>query len=63
MTIYLAVQLTLEIVTIVTTDPWDWFGTVQIVVELLIVAALWLPPGARYFRRVDTADAAVPATA
>jgi len=49
LTVYLAVQVILHVVTIVTTDPWDWTATVQIVLEALIVIALWLPSGSRAF--------------
>lgn len=47
-TIYLAIQLVLHAVTAVTTD-WDWALLVQAVVEVLLLAALWAPPGSRHF--------------
>ena len=47
-TIYLAVQLVLHGVTAATTD-WDWAVLVQAVVEVLLLAALWAPPGSRHF--------------
>ncbi len=48
LTIYLAIQLILHAVTAATTD-WDWAVLVQAVVEVLVLAALWAPPGSRHF--------------
>ncbi len=56
-TVYLALLLVLQIVTVVTSDEWDWFGFAEIVIEVLILAAVWLPPGARYFRAASVAPA------
>jgi holin-like protein len=57
LTIYLVVQIALHIVTIVVADTWDWTETAQIALEVLILLAVWLPPGAHFFRvrRVDDA--------
>jgi holin-like protein len=56
LTIYLAVQLVLHVVTIVTADTWDWTSIAEIVIYLFVGAAVWTPPGSRYFAaREDTA--------
>jgi holin-like protein len=62
-TIYLAVQVVLHSVTIASTESWDWFGFAQVVFDVLILAALWLPPGSRYFRAASPTDAEIPAPA
>jgi lysylphosphatidylglycerol synthetase-like protein (DUF2156 family) len=48
LTIYLAIQLVLHAVTAATTD-WDWAVFAQAVVEVLLLVALWAPPGSRHF--------------
>jgi len=48
--VYLAVQFVLHVVTVATTS-WDPVTLVQILVDVFIVAALWAPPGSRWFRR------------
>ncbi|MFE5408592.1 hypothetical protein [Microbacterium sp. NPDC056569] len=53
---YLAILIVLNAVTIATTDGWDWSTAVQLAIEVLILVALWFPPGSRHFRRTD-ADA------
>lgn len=63
LTVYLAVALTLHTVNIVTSDSWDWFGFAEVAVELLIIAAVWLPPGSRYFTARAETDAAAAAGA
>ena len=55
-TIYVGVQAILYVVTIVTTDPWDWWSVGALVIHLAVLAALWLPPGSRYFRDVRAAE-------
>ncbi|MHC9045030.1 hypothetical protein ACYX8G_10635 [Microbacterium saperdae] len=47
-TIYLGVQLVLHAVTAATTD-WDGAVLAQAVVEVLLLVALWAPPGSRHF--------------
>nr|WP_208380025.1 hypothetical protein [Microbacterium endophyticum] len=49
-TIYLGVQITLHLTTIITTDVWDWYAAVQLALEIFVVAVVWLPPASRYFR-------------
>ncbi len=56
--IYLAIQLVLHIVTVITTDEWDWTAIAIIVAELFTAIALWAPPGAGYFREAAATDAA-----
>lgn len=50
-TVYIGVLLLLHVVTIVTTDGWDWTSVIPLMVEVLILTALWLPPGSRHFAR------------
>jgi holin-like protein len=49
LTIYLAAQLVLHVVTIVTADTWDWASIVQILLYVFVGIAVWTPPGSRYF--------------
>ncbi len=49
-TVYLVVQFVLHVITVATTS-WDPVTLIQIVVDVFIVAALWAPPGSRWFRR------------
>lgn len=55
LTIYLAVQFVLHIVTIVTADTWDWTSAAEMVAYVFIAVAVWAPPGSRYFG-ADPAD-------
>lgn len=48
-TVYAGVLVGLNIVTLVSTDPWDVNALVHIVGAAAIVVVLWTPPGARYF--------------
>ncbi|MET0297252.1 MAG: hypothetical protein ABW024_07615 [Microbacterium sp.] len=48
-TIYLVIAIALHVTTIVSTDVWDWSAAVQALLDVAILAALWLPPGSRYF--------------
>lgn len=56
MTIYLMLSLALQIVTIVGTDVWEWTTAIGILLDTLILAALWLPPGSRYFAAVSAPE-------
>jgi uncharacterized membrane protein len=60
-TIYLAVLFLLSVFTIATTDGWDWGSMVDVAIEVLILIALWAPPGSRHFRRptIDADDDAI----
>ena len=58
LTIYLAVQFVLHIVTIVTADTWDWTSAAEMVSYVFIAVAVWTPPGSRYFR-ADPVDQSV----
>ena len=49
LTIYLAIAIVLHVVTIATAEGWQWSAIIEGVLELLILAVLWLPPGARFF--------------
>ncbi len=48
-TIYLVIAIGLHVVTIATTEGWQWSALIEGGVELLILAALWVPPGGRFF--------------
>lgn len=50
LTAYLAVQVVLHAVTIATT-AWDAALLALTVADVFILAALWTPPGARFFSR------------
>lgn len=56
-TVYLGILALLHVATIVTTDGWDWSAIVQLVLAALMVAAMWTPPGSRYFAK-DSGPAA-----
>ncbi|AZS37778.1 hypothetical protein CVS47_02424 [Microbacterium lemovicicum] len=63
-TLYLVAQLVLHVITIAVADAWDWTEAAQILLELLILAAVWAPPGARFFvRRTAAVDSPVPMAA
>ncbi|MEV5069195.1 hypothetical protein MRBLMI12_000758 [Microbacterium sp. LMI12-1-1.1] len=55
-TIYLAVLITLNAVTIAATDGWDWSTAIQLAVQVLVVVVLWAPPGSRHFARAAAAE-------
>lgn len=57
--IYLGIQLVLHVITVVTTDTWDWTAIAIIVAELFTAFALWAPPGAGYFRAATASEAAI----
>lgn len=49
LTVYLAVQFVLHVVTIVTADTWDWTSVAEMAIYVFIAVAVWTPPGSRYF--------------
>lgn len=55
-TIYIGAELILHVVSITTTDSWDWTSAVIIAVQLFILTALWAPPGAHWFRSAEPAQ-------
>ncbi len=50
LTIFVSAQFVLHLVTIISTDEWDWTATAGMIAAVFIVNALWTPPGSRYFR-------------
>ena len=52
-TVYFGILVALNVFTIVTTDDWDAFSVVQTIVQAVVVAALWLPPGSLRFASTD----------
>lgn len=63
LTIYIAVQFALHIVTIVSTEAWDASAVAEMIADTFILIAVWAPPGSRYFRRVPADQDAGAATA
>ncbi|WP_460772409.1 hypothetical protein [Microbacterium sp. GXF7504] len=59
-TVFAVLEIATQVVTVVRTDGWDASALVDLSLNVLVLAALWLPPGARYFRR---AVEAAPTTA
>jgi hypothetical protein len=59
-TVYLVISIGLHVTTIVSTDVWDWSAAIQAVIDALLIAVLWLPPGSRFYARRPAA-ASVPA--
>lgn len=61
LTFYLAVQIMLHTVVVVTSDTWDVAGILQIAVAAGLLALVWAPQGSRYFRsRVPAPDPYAP---
>jgi hypothetical protein len=54
-TVYIAVQLTLHVITIVTSDAWDGLLFVQIALQIALLVVLWTPLGSHYFRSREPA--------
>ena len=63
LTIYIAVQFALHIVTIVSTEAWDASAVAEMIADTFILIAVWAPPGSRYFRRIPADQDAGAATA
>ncbi|MEV7692575.1 hypothetical protein AB0N73_04520 [Microbacterium sp. NPDC089189] len=49
LTVYLALQLVLHTLTIITSDGWDVTAIVQMVLAVALLVVVWAPPGSRYF--------------
>ncbi len=60
-TIYVPIQIVLHIITITTTNPWDWSALVELVLDALVLVALWAPGGSRRFFAKRAAAASAPA--
>ena len=52
-TVYFGILVALNVITIVTSD-WDAFSFLQMSVQALVVAALWVPPGSLRFAPADS---------
>ncbi len=48
-TAYVIVEVPLHVITIVTTDPWDWTSNIELVLYLALLLVLWIPPGSHHF--------------
>ncbi|MCR2763921.1 hypothetical protein NQ152_10445 [Microbacterium sp. zg.B48] len=55
LTIYTVAQTALQIVTIVSSDAWDWSAFAELAADAFILLAVWAPPGSRYFRETPSA--------
>lgn len=49
LTVYLALQLALHVLTIITSDGWDVTAIVQMILAVALLVVAWAPPGSRYF--------------
>lgn len=49
---YFGILVVLNVISIVTAD-WDAFSVVQMIVQALVIAALWVPPGSLGFQAGD----------
>lgn len=58
LTLYLAAQLVLHIVTIFSTESWDWASGIALALYAFIGISLWTPPGSRYFQTTPADQAA-----
>lgn len=56
LSLYLAVQFVLHIITIVSTDSWDWAAVIELILYVFIAVAVWAPPGSRYFQRAAAGE-------
>jgi holin-like protein len=50
-TVYLGILMSLHLVTLLTTDGWDWSAAVQFALGAFVLTALWAPPAMRHFAR------------
>lgn len=54
-TVYIGIQIALDIVSLVTEHTWDWVSIVSVLLDAALVVILWAPATSRYFRRVSSA--------
>ncbi len=55
-TILVALEIATHVLTIVTTDGWDVTSLIDLAVAAIVLLAVWVPPGARHFRRERTPE-------
>lgn len=54
-TLYFGVLIVLHVLSIITTDGWDWSSTIQLALQVAALLLVWTPPGSRHFARIDAA--------
>ncbi|WP_431778662.1 hypothetical protein [Microbacterium aurantiacum] len=54
-TVYFGALIVLHVLSIVTTDGWDWSSMIQLALQAAALLLVWTPPGSRHFARVDAA--------
>lgn len=54
-TLYFGALLVLHVLSIITTDGWDWSSVIQLALQAAVLVLVWTPPGSRHFARVDAA--------
>lgn len=54
-TLYFGVLIVLHVLSIITTDGWDWSSMIQLALQSAALLLVWTPPGSRHFARIDAA--------
>lgn len=54
-TLYFGVLIVLHVLSIITTDGWDWSSMIQLALQVAALLLVWTPPGSRHFARIDAA--------
>lgn len=47
--------IVLHVLSIITTDGWDWSSMIQLALQVAALLLIWTPPGSRHFARIDAA--------
>ncbi|GAA0483149.1 hypothetical protein [Microbacterium aurantiacum] len=47
--------IVLHVLSIITTDGWDWSSMIQLALQVAALLLVWTPPGSRHFARIDAA--------
>lgn len=54
-TLYFGALIVLHVLSIITTDGWDWSSMIQLALQVAGLLLVWTPPGSRHFARIDAA--------
>lgn len=54
-TLSFGVLIVLHVLSIITTDGWDWSSMIQLALQSAALLLVWTPPGSRHFARIDAA--------
>lgn len=54
-TLYFGALIILHVLSIITTDGWDWSSMIQLALQAAVLVLVWTPPGSRHFARLDAA--------